>query len=338
MLFATRWVTHFCAPTFFLLAGLGIGIAMSRGKGAAEMSRYLVVRGAWLVVVDLVVTAIGWQFSLDIIPAFALVMWALGLSMILMAAVVHLPRAAVAVVALITIAGHNFLDPIQPTSLGALAPMWNILHVPGFAVPGKLFVGYPLIPWIAVMALGWVMAELYCWEPARRRRLLVGCGLAAVVAFVALRACNAYGNPGEWSPQRSAALTVASFLNVRKYPPSLHFLLMTLGPALAGLVLAEHARGRLARWLAVYGRVPLFFYVVHIYVAHITGVLLALAQGGVLRRIPVVTNPASLPDWYGVSLAGVYVAWALVVALLYIPCRWFARLKEQSNNPLLAYL
>jgi uncharacterized membrane protein len=337
-LFATRWVTHFCAPTFFLLAGVGIGLSMQRGTSPARLSRYLVTRGLWLLVLELLITPIGWRFSFHLFPAFALVLWALGWSMILMALLVHLPRALVAAVALVMIAAHNLLDGIQPSAFGAYAPLWHVLHVPGFVVPGKLLVAYPLIPWIGVMALGYVVAQVYRWDASRRRRFLIVCGAVAVALFIALRAANGYGNPDQWSVQRTGALTVASFLNVRKYPPSLLFLLMTLGLAFIALALTENARGRVARWLGVYGRVPMFFYVAHIFVVHAIGVLLALMQGGVLRRIPVITDPASLPDWYGVSLPGVYVAWGCVVLLMYYPCRAFSRLKARRNDWWLRYM
>jgi uncharacterized membrane protein len=337
-LFATRWVTHFCAPTFFLLAGIGIGLAMQRGRTSAEMSRYLTVRGLWLLVLELVITPIGWRFSFQLLPAFALVLWALGWSMIVMALLVHLPRAIVATLALLMIGGHNLLDGVRPETLGAFAPLWYVLHVPGFVITGVLFVAYPLVPWIAVMALGYAIADVYRWDALRRRRFLISCGVVAVALFIVLRALNGYGNPEPWLPQRTQALTVASFLNVRKYPPSLLFLLMTLGPAFVALALMEGAYGRVTRWLAVYGRVPMFFYVVHIFVAHAIGVMLALLQGGELRRIPVVTDPASLPDWYGVSLPGVYVAWACVVLLMYYPCRAFGRLKERRNDWWLRYM
>jgi uncharacterized membrane protein len=337
-LFVTRWVTHFCAPAFFLLAGIGIGIAMNRGQRPAEMSRYLVTRGIWLLVLELVITPVGWQFDVRLIPGFALVLWALGWSMILMALLVHLPRAIIAAIALLLILGHNALDGVAPASFGSFAWLWHVLHVPGFAVPGVLLVAYPLIPWVGVMALGYAIAAAYTWEATRRRKLLIWCGAAAIVAFVALRSINAYGNPAPWSAQRTPALTVASFLNVLKYPPSLQFLLMTLGPVLVALALTERVRGRVAEWIAVYGRVPLFFYVGHIFVAHAVGVALALVQGGELRRIPVTTDPASLPEWYGVPLAGVYAAWMLVVLLVYYPCRRFARLKETRSDWWLRYL
>ena len=336
-LFATRWVTHFCAPTFFLLAGVGIGIAMQRGRSDAEMSRYLVTRGLWLLVLELVVTPMGWRFSLEILPAFALVLWALGWSMILMALLIRVPKKILGLAAVVVIAGHNLLDGIQPISFGSFSWLWNIMHVPGI-VFGKMIVAYPLIPWVAVMVLGYVLAGVYSWEPVRRRRFLIRSGVAATIAFVALRALNGYGNPSPWTPQRSDALTVASFLNVLKYPPSLDFLLMTLGPALVALALTENARGPIARWLEVYGRVPMFYYVAHIFVAHSIGVALALIQGGVLMRIPVFTAPDTIPPWYGVSLPGVYVAWALAVAIMYWPCVWFGRLKRERDWGWLKYL
>jgi uncharacterized membrane protein len=319
------------------MAGLGIGLLHQR-KPTAELSRYLLARGAWLLVLDLVITPIGWRFSLDLIPAFALVLWSLGWSMILMALLVYLPHAVLLALSLATIAGHNLLDAVQPEALGPLAGLWHVLHVPGFAVPGVLLVAYPLVPWFAVMCIGYVLARVYRWEPDRRRRFLLWSGAAATALFLLLRAVNGYGNPVPWSPQRTPGLTVASFLNVLKYPPSLDFLLMTLGPALVALALLERARGRIARWLAVYGRVPLLFYLVHIFLAHAAGVVLALVQGGELRRIPVTTDPGSIPPWYGLPLPGVYLVWALVVVALYYPCRRCARLKETRRDWWIHYL
>jgi uncharacterized membrane protein len=330
-LFATRWVTHFCAPAFSLLAGVGIGLWMRRGRSAAEATRFLVTRGLWLVLLDFTVSAIGWQFGFRLIPAFALVIWALGWSMVVMAALVHLPRRAVAAIAIATIVGHNLLDGVPPSAL------WRILHVPGFVIPGKLFVAYPLVPWFAVMALGYVLADVYSWDATRRRPFLIRSGLLITAGFIVVRYLNGYGNPFPWSPQRSPALTVAAFLNVLKYPPSLDFLLMTLGPILVALGFLEGRRSRVLDWLSVYGRVPLFYYIVHIYLAHAMAMVLALIQGGELRRIPVVTDPGSIPSWYGVPLFGVYIAWAIVVVLMYFPCRWYAGVKARRNDWWLRY-
>lgn len=337
-LFATRWVTHFCAPAFFLLAGVGIGIAYDRGTRGSAMSRYLLVRGFWLLVLELVITPVGWQFGFDPIPAFALVLWALGWSMIVMAVLIHLPKPVVAATAFAMIAGHNLLDPVRPDAFGEWRWLWHVLHVPGFVIPDVLFVAYPLIPWIGVMALGFVLAGIYRWDAAPRRKLLLVSGALAVSAFVALRALNGYGDPLPWSLQRTSALTVASFVNVRKYPPSLLFVLMTVGPALLLLAFAERWRGRFAQALSVYGKVPLFFYVAHIFVAHAVAVLLAYAQSGQWRRVQIITDLANLPSWYGVSLPWVYVAWLTVVLLLYDPCRRFAQLKATRSHWYLKYL
>ena len=331
-LFATRWVTHFCAPGFFLLAGFGIGLSMSRGSSKARTSRFLLTRGLWLVFLELTVSAVGWQFGFQLVPLFAIVIWALGWSMVLMAGAVYLPRMVVLIVSMAMIAGHNLLDGLRADTLGAWGPLWHIMHVPGFAIPGKLIVAYPLVPWVAVMALGYGLAEVYAWNVERRRRFLIWAGLLTTAAFVVIRSVNWYGDPLPWSHQRSTALTVASFLNVTKYPPSLDFLLMTLGPILVALALVERVRGRVTSWISVYGRVPLFYYIVHIYVAHALALVLALVQGGELRRIPVVTNPDAIPSWYGVSLPGVYLAWATVVLLMYIPCRWYADLKARHGD------
>lgn len=318
--FLTRWVTHVCAPTFVLLAGVGIGLA-SRRQAPVALRRFLVTRGLWLLVLELVVTPIGWQFGFEPLPAFALVLWALGWSMIVMAALVGLPSRVVGVLGAVLVAGHNLADGVRPEAFGALAWLWQALHVPGFLWPGGIFIGYPLLPWLGVMMLGVAAADLWTWEGDRRRRLLVTAGATSLVLFALLRAMNGYGNPAPWRPQASMALTVVSFLNVLKYPPSLQFLLMTLGLTALVLAAAERGRGAIARVLATYGRVPLFFYVAHIFVVHAVAVLVAFAQSGEWRRIQVVTHPEAIPPWFGLSLPGVYVAWACVVAALYAPCR-----------------
>ncbi|HEX7937704.1 MAG TPA: heparan-alpha-glucosaminide N-acetyltransferase domain-containing protein [Gemmatimonadaceae bacterium] len=330
-LFATRWVTHFCAPSFFLLAGLGIGLAMNRGKTAADMSRFLAVRGVWLMILDLTISDFGWGFSLHMAPVFAVVIWTLGLSMLCMAALVRIPRAAVLTLSLALIALHNLFDAVQPAQLGALAPAWILLHVPGFLVPGTFLSTYPLVPWVGVMGAGYVLASVYQWEPARRRSFLLWTGLAATALFVVLRATHSYGNPLLWTPQRTPELTAAAFFNVRKYPPSLQFLLMTLGPALVALSLAESARGRIADWVVTYGRVPLFYYCVHIYVGHVLAIALAAVQVGGLHRINILTEVDKLPAGYGVGLPGVYATWITVVVIMYFACRWFAELKATRS-------
>lgn len=337
-LFATRWVTHFCAPVFALLAGVGVGLAMQRGRSVGEMRRFLVTRGLWLIILDLVITPVGWRFSFELLPAFALVLWALGLSMIVLAGLVSLSPRLVAALAIIVIAGHNLFDGVRPESLGAFAGAWHVLHVPGFAIPNVLLVGYPLVPWVAVVALGWALGSLYQWEPERRRSWMTRAGFVAIAAFIVLRMLNGYGDPRAWADQKNFALTIASFLNVTKYPPSLDFLLMTLGPALVALAWLEGRRGRIADWLSTYGSVPLFYYVVHIPLVHLTGSLLAMIQSGHFQRIPAVVDPSAIPPWYGVGLPGVYLAWAGVVAVMYPLCEWYRGYRQRSASWWVRYL
>ena len=333
-LFATRWVTHFCAPVFFLLAGVGASLAVSSGKSRREVSWFLLTRGLWLIVLEMTILQFAWNFTFGF-PLFLLVIWALGWSMILLALLIFLPRWAIATIATLMIAAHNLLDPIRPDAFGSLAPLWHFLHVPGFVL-GKALIGYPLIPWCGVMALGYALGGIFDWTPDARKKLLIRAGITMVIAFIVLRYFNLYGNPAPWTVQRSAAMTVASFLNLLKYPPSLMYLLMTLGPAFIALALLDNVRGRIANAIAVFGRVPMFYYVVHIFVIHILAYIFALVQGG--RGDFLSLDVGSFPEWYGTSLPGVYLAWAIVILILYLPCRWFASLKSRRKDPWLSYL
>ena len=337
-LFATRWITHFCAPGFFLLAGVGIGISLARGATPGQLSRFLVTRGLWLWVLDVAITPVLWQFDWPPVPVLAIVLWGLGSAMIIMALLVHLPWQAVLGLSLLIIFGHNLLDGVKAADLGGFAPLWSLVHGPGFLIPDKLLVIYPPVPWGAVMALGYVLARLYQDTPDRRRMILVMSGLGAIVLFVLLRSINGYGNPVPWSDQRTPALTVASFFNVTKQPPSLQFLLMTLGPIALMLAFTENARGRFAEFLSTFGRVPLFYYVLHILVAHLVALPLAYVQGGEWLRLRVLTDIGEFPEWFGVGLPGVYAFWILVVLLLYYPCRWWGRLKATRDDWWLRYL
>jgi uncharacterized membrane protein len=335
-LFATRWITHFCAPTFFLLAGVGAALAVSGGKSTKEVSRFLLTRGLWLVVLEITVSALGWNFKLGF-PLILLVIWALGLSMVVLSGLMFLPKKVIATIAILTIAGHNLLDNVGAATMAGGGPFWHILHRPGLISTQPLvIVAYPIIPWFAVMALGFVLGDVFRWEPERRRRFLLLAGTASIVAFIAIRFLNAYGNPAPWAPQKTAALTVASFLNAMKYPPSLDYLLMTIGPTLIALALLENARGPLERAASVYGRVPMFYYLGHIYVIHVLAAVFALWQGGSAGFLSLDT--ASFPAWYGTTLPGVYAAWALVVLIMYLPCRWFANLKSRRRDWWLSYI
>ena len=323
-LFLTRWVTHLCAPTFIFLAGLSAFLYGS-GRSVAETSRFLLVRGLCLILIDFTLIKLGWRFDLDLYRMTAGVIWVIGASMVALAALVWLPRWAIAAVALAMIVGHNLLDGVNAESFGGAAWAWHLLHQPGRVQLGdwaSIYVLYPLIPWIGVMAAGYALGPVMQREPDARQRLLLKLGAAVTLGFVLLRATNLYGDPAPWTAQSTWLATVLSFLNCEKYPPSLLYLMMTLGPALMLLAAFEHARGWLAAALATFGQVPFFFYVVHIYLIH----ALAVAAGVVITGA-LASNPA-----IGLSLAGIYLIWLAVLVLLYPICRWFAGLKERGSG------
>lgn len=340
LLFFTRWITHFCAPVFVFLAGTGAFLSVARGKSKRQLSWFLTTRGLWLILLELTVVRLGW-FPLAGVSFFILqVIWVLGVSMIVLAALVHLPVRAVAAVGLLMIATHNLLDRFTVQSAGSLGWLWRLLHVSAPWQPTSglvVIVIYPLIPWIGVMAAGYAFGKLLLLEGARRRKVLLTLGLALTLAFIVLRATNLYGDPRPWGGQASATYNLLSFLNAQKYPPSLLFLLMTLGPAIALLPLLEGARGALARFLLTFGRVPLFFYLLHIPLIHLVSLAVDLARfrRPVFDTIFVNGQP---PPGYGYTLAVVYLVWASVVLALYPLCRWFADVKRRRRDAWLSYL
>ena len=350
-LFFTRWITHFCAPLFFFLAGTGAYLSQSRGNTGGKLSRFLWTRGLWLMVLEITVIDFAWSFR----PfAFAGVIWALGLSMVVMAAVVRLPVRWVSVFGLAIIFLHNLLDPIQPEALGRLGWLWKFAHAPGFIpiIPqrGILLVLYVLVPWVGVMAVGFGFGALLQLPAEKRRRLMAVIGLAAIALFVVLRATNIYGNPrttpfpgaGPFVPQHSLVMSLLAFLNVEKYPPSLQFLLMTLGPgilALAAFDGVSAARNAIARVLIVFGRVPLFYYVIHIYLAHLIAIGVALAFHQPTLRLLDGSYFVSPPEpGYGHHLPFVYLVWILMNIALYFPCRLYAEYKRTHRKWWLSYL
>lgn len=347
-LFLTRWVTHVCAPVFAATAGLGIGLRLARGERAGAVSRQLVARGLWLVAIELVVMRLAMNFTFDArYPVLLIILWALGWSMIALAAVVHLPRRTLAAVGLAIVVLHNLTDGLQPAQLGAAAGLWTLLHQPGVLRAGGLvFVaGYPVLPWIGVMAVGVWAAGLYAWPAERRRRALVIAGLGAIAAFIALRLVNGYGDPAPWTPQSSPAMTLVSFLNTTKYPPSLQFVLMTLGPAALLLAWFDGRTFGRRHPLVVFGRVPFAYYVVHFWLLHVVAAaLLVWRYGGdawawLPHPLPSMGGAREMfPADLGCALPWVYAAWLAVVAALYPAARWLADVKARRRDWWLAYL
>jgi uncharacterized membrane protein len=332
-LFMTRWITHFCAPVFVFIAGVSAFLHGERVGRTRELSRFLLTRGVWLVLIELTLVRFAWTFSFELGYFFSQVIFAIGASMITLSALVFLPRGAIAATALVLIGGHNALDAINAEAFGAAAPVWNFLHEPAMLQLGavKWFAVYPLIPWIGVMAAGYVLGPVFTADRATRVRSLVGLGSAVVIGFVLLRATNVYGDPAPWSAQAGAVATFLSFINCEKYPPSLLYLAMTIGPELLLLAAVENARGRLAEWVTTFGRVPFFYYVVHVAVIHAMAVVFAWASGAETGWL-FGPFPADKPSGYGLGLLGVYAIWLAVVVLLYPLCKWFAGRQETPQR------
>ena len=340
-LFLTRWVTHHCAPTFVFLAGTGAFLSGTRGKTPAELSRFLLTRGLWLVFLELTVVRFAWLFNVDYSLSVGQVIWAIGWSMVALAGLIRLPRWGMVVIAFGMILFHNAFDGVDPATFGAFGWVWRILHVQSFITfdGGMTFVAmYPLIPWIGVMAAGYLFGSILQKEEAVRRKLLYRIGLGLIAGFVILRAINVYGDPHPWHTQGSVMFTILSFIDTHKYPPSLLYLMMTLGPAITVLPLFERWKGKLADAVTVYGRVPLFYYVLHICLIHILAVGAAWLTGKGVGFLFSNELPGMWTNDYGFSLGVVYLVWAGVIMLLYFPCRWFAGVKRRRNEAWLSYL
>jgi uncharacterized membrane protein len=339
-LFFTRWITNICAPVFFLLTGTGAWLSL-RKRTRSDLSRYLFTRGLWLIFLDLVLfRCLAVQFNFDYHTTVITVLWALGWAMIVLSALVHLPPSVVTAFGVIMIAIHNLLDSIRSAN-----PLWSILHSPNiiFEKPGHtVFLAYPLIPWVGVTAVGYGLGQIYAWEPARRQTFLLRLGIILTTAFVVLRAINIYGDPFRWATQHTPTYTVLSFLNTTKYPPSLLFLLMTLGPALLLLWSVDTHTPQFLRPALIIGKVPMFYYLLHFALIHVLAVIICYARYGHIHWMfespDLAHYPITQPPGWGLTLPVVYLVWAFVVLIMYPLCRWYAAVKQRSDNPLLSYL
>jgi uncharacterized membrane protein len=340
-LFLTRWITHFCAPTFVFLAGTGAFLSLGRGKTKSEVSRFLLTRGIWLVVIELTWVRFGWLFNLDYSLVILQVIWALGWSMVVLAGLVHLSMRTIVFFSVGMIAFHNLLDPINPGPLGIFGWTWQILHWGNDIQWGDgnvIFAGYPLIPWVGVMAAGYACGAVLQKPEHERKKTLVRLGVGLIACFVLLRGFNIYGDGNHWHSQSSLLFTAFSFIDCVKYPPSLLFLMMTLGPAILSLVYLERAKGPLASFFITFGRVPFFFYVIHIPVIHGLAVIAASLSGYEVGYMFDNVPPWLWPEGYGFALFGVYAVWVGIVAVLYPLCRWFAEVKGRRKENWLSYL
>lgn len=343
-LFFTRWVTHICAPVFFLLTGTAAWLTLGR-MGKSALTRYLVSRGLWLIFLELVVMRFALQFNFDYHVTILTVLWGLGWAMIVLAGLIWLPLWAIAAFGVLLVVGHNALDSVHAASLGAFRPLWMLLHQLGIVFDNArslVLVSYVLIPWVGVTALGYVLGTSYGWDSEARRRLLSWLGAALIAGFVILRLANGYGDPFPWSPQKTPLWTLVSFLNTSKYPPSLLFLLMTLGPALLLLRAFDSRVPAPLRPVLTFGKVPLFFYVLHFYLIHLLAVAASWLRYGRVREVfesPDIAHfPFSAPPGWDLGLPMVYAVWIVVVVSLYPLCRWYAGVRRRRHDWWLSYL
>jgi len=341
-LFLTRWVTHLCAPTFIFLAGVAVYLYFqNRPQSKQQLSRYLIIRGLWLVFLELTVVRFAWLFDPTYSFSAAGVLWALGWSMVVLAALIRMPIRLIAALGILLIGGHNLFDNIHVEQLGRWGWLWAVLHEPKMFTPfpQKIFViVYPLIPWIGVMATGYAFAQVFNLEKAYRQRLLRRLGLGLIAGFVVLRALNIYGDPYPWAVQSSFSHTILSFINCEKYPPSLLYLLITLGLAMLLLYLFEKQKWRIFKPLVVFGQVPLFFYIIHLWLIHLTAILLALPKYGVKAIIMPFIVSSVMPADYGYDLPMIYNIWIIMIILLYPLCNWYRNYKTKYPNKWLKYL
>ena len=345
ILFFTRWITHFCAALFVFLSGVSVNLAGTR-RTKKQLSVFLIKRGLWLIVVEFVLIT----FAITLDPFYHLlifqVIWVIAISMIILAGLIWLPFPLVAVIGGLLFFGHDILNYITLPAAGASGFLWKFFFTAAVLFQPvdnthSLLVLYTLLPWTGVMITGYIMGQIYhsSFDPAKRKKILLISGATLVLLFVILRAFNIYGDPSPWVVQRTTALSVISFFNVSKYPPSLMYLCMTIGPGLIFLSAVEKVNNAFTRILTVYGSVPFFYYVLHFYLLRLFNVILFFVQGYTAKNIVI---PKSImlfrPVEYGVNLFGVYVVWFLVIVTLYLPCRWFSNYKKTHQQWWLSYL
>ncbi len=334
--FFTRWITHFCAPVFVFLAGTS-AILIGERKTKKELSLFLLKRGLWLMLLELTVINFAWNFN----PAFTFtrlqVIWVLGLGMVCMSAIIYLPSKIILAAGLLILFGHNVLDNIHATGNSFPDFLWCVLHERKrftFSEGHLASTGYPILPWLCIMMLGYCFGSLYKkgMDAALRKKYLLITGVAAIVLFLLVRGINWYGDMKPWAVQQSFILTACSFLNVTKYPPSLLYTLMTLGPALIVLALLEKPLNPLSSMIIRIGRVPMFFYILHLFLIHLLAIVAVVLSGRPWTDMIFIANMnAKDSPWltgYGFSLGATYLVWLLVVLLLYPLCKWYDKYKS----------
>lgn len=342
-LYFTRWITHFCAPAFVFLSGVSAWL-QSKRKTKKELSWFLITRGLWLLLIEITVMTFGVLGDIYFSTIVLATIWSIGISMVLLGLLIWLPFRAILIIGLLIVFGHNLLDFAEAERNGAVPVWWNFLHRPAFLQLGSNFtlgIMYPFLPWTGLMILGYCFGKLFSnTETERRNKLLLWMGVAALVLFVVLRWINVYGDSQPWTTQKTGLQTFFSFMNVQKYPPSLQFMCATIGGALIFLSFVKNTSGRFAQFAIVFGRVPLFYYIVHFYVLHLISIMLFFSRGHSVAEGMNVPIPFKfIIPGEGYSLWIVYVVWLSVVMALYPLCKWYDRYKtNHKEKKWLSYL
>ena len=333
-LFFTRWITHYCAPTFSLLAGVSAYLIGIR-KSKKELSSFLLKRGIWLIFIELTVVNFSWFFDFHFQTFGLFVIWSLGISMIFLAAIIHLKLKHILIFSLMVIFGHNALDSIH---IGNQI-FWSIIHERNFIDLSngiKLLAAYPILPWIGVMSFGYYIGSFYDknFSAEKRKKIFFIIGISSIIMFLIVRLLNGYGNLNNWKSYEHGFQTIFSFLDPAKYPPSISYLLMTLGPVFFILSLAENLKGKIVNIISVFGKVPFFYYIIHIYIIHILALITAWITGFGWENMIVkgwVTLSPKL-DGFGFTLPYVYVIWIAIVIFLYPFCNKFSNYKQNNKD------
>jgi Predicted membrane protein len=344
LLYFTRWITHYCAPVFVFLSGTSVYLQSLR-KTKKELGVFLVKRGLWLILIELFIMSFAFSFDVTYSIFFLQTIWAIGISMVILGLILWLPYTAIFIIGMVIVFGHNLLDFAEQKQMGGFGFGWSLLHHQNsFHLWGNhtLLIFYPFLPWTGLMLLGYCLGKLFGRDvdPARRRKVLTTLGLLIILFFILLRWANVYGDPSQWSTQKNSFFTFLSFINTTKYPPSLQYMCMTIGPALLILALFETIQNKFTRVITVYGRVPFLYYILHFYVLHTLCMILFLTRGHTFNE---GLHPTGSPFNFvnggeGYHLWQVYLIWIGVVALLYPICKWFSNYKLTHKNWWLSYL
>lgn len=342
LLFFTRFITHLCAPTFVFLAGTSIYLSLQNKNNVSETRKFLLKRGIWLVVLEFTIVNFGLFFDIGFHSLLFEVIATIGFGFIILSVLLKIRSQTLGIIGLLILFFHN-LTPLIPFAENsilktALAPLFSPIVFP---FSGRAFImGYPPIPWLGIMLVGFATGKFFEWTEEKRKQLFTKIGLIALVLFIIIRFVNIYGDPALWTTQKNVVFTFLSFINVTKYPPSLLFCLATLGIMFLLLAFAEQFTNRIKKVSLVYGKVPLFYFVVHFYVIHFLTLLMLFVQGFSFSQFEFATGTFGRPKGIesGLSLWLIYLIWIFVVALLYKPCQWFGKYKLEHKYWWLQYI